>query len=316
MIAFVLSGGGSQGALQVGALQALIEQGIQPDLIVGTSVGAVNSVSLAYNSSPDGLANLAQLWGKITTEDVYPGNYATALWRLARGAEGLYPSENLKGFLTDNAPGPIATFGDLATVPLYIVATKIPDGSIHIFGEDPQDNPLDAVMASTALPPFHSPYQVDDQFYVDGSISANLPLQIAVKKGAKTIYAFYICNDLAENTFGHGTLSVMRWSVLKLLTGQVEAEVEWVRRQRDITLHLIHLKPQSMIMSTDFSRADELISEGYRSATTYLAGLPAPATPTSIGQRIHQLRDSIASVPQQVKTLIARWNSPNIERNI
>jgi NTE family protein len=315
MIAFVLSGGGSQGALQVGALQALLERNIHPDMVVSTSVGAVNSILLAQNPSLEGIAQLTDLWRQITLEDVYPGNYATALWRLARGAEGLYPSENLKNFLTCNAPDSCRNFADIAAIPLYVVATRMPQGTMHVFGDDPQDDLLSAVMASTALPPLHPPYQIEDQLYLDGSLSANLPLRAAVERGATEIYALYIYNDLAETIVGQGALSVAHWSVMKFLTDQVENEVDWVRR-RGIPLHLVCLKASEMVLATDFGQSQTLIAEGYQTATTYLEQSPYPQSPVSPRERLNRLRESVTALSRQAKSLVEQWLSPNVEQNI
>jgi NTE family protein len=82
-LAFVLSGGGSRGALQVGALQALLESGLQPDLLVGTSIGAVNATFLALHGfSKSGLDLLAATWRKAATLDLLPSNYVQRTERL------------------------------------------------------------------------------------------------------------------------------------------------------------------------------------------------------------------------------------------
>ena len=71
--AFVLSGGGSLGAVQVGMLRALSERNITPDLVVGTSAGALNAVFVAeHGTGPAALDRLAEIWTGLRRDDVFP----------------------------------------------------------------------------------------------------------------------------------------------------------------------------------------------------------------------------------------------------
>ncbi|HEU5104188.1 MAG TPA: patatin-like phospholipase family protein, partial [Roseiflexaceae bacterium] len=99
MIAFVLSGGGNRGALQGGALKALLERGIFPDLIVGTSVGALNGVTLAADPTVAGARRLAANWPRIRRDDIFPGNPLTVGWRVLRGHGSLHGQQNLARFI-------------------------------------------------------------------------------------------------------------------------------------------------------------------------------------------------------------------------
>src|SRR3970282_1559461 len=81
-LAFVLGGGGARGALQVGALRAVLEAGYQPDLLVGTSIGAVNASYLAINGfNQESLVGLARAWHDAAHADLLPANY---LWLTVR----------------------------------------------------------------------------------------------------------------------------------------------------------------------------------------------------------------------------------------
>ena len=82
-VAFVLSGGASLGSIQVGMLQALTANRIRPDLIVGTSVGALNGAWLASGDTEASLARLAEIWRGINRDDVFPISPFTGLFGLA-----------------------------------------------------------------------------------------------------------------------------------------------------------------------------------------------------------------------------------------
>ena len=90
-VGFVLGGGGSLGASQVGMLQALAEQGVAPDLVVGTSVGALNGAVVALD--PAGAADrLTQAWAHMTRDMVFPGGPLAQAWTLRRTRTHLFPS--------------------------------------------------------------------------------------------------------------------------------------------------------------------------------------------------------------------------------
>src|SRR5262249_59152244 len=104
MIAFVLSGGGNRCALRGGALKAVLERGIYPDLIVATSVGALNGVMLAADPTVAGARRLAESWPNIRRDDIFPGNPLTVTWRILRGRGSLHGQHNLARFIARQVP--------------------------------------------------------------------------------------------------------------------------------------------------------------------------------------------------------------------
>lgn len=319
MIAFVLSGGGSRGAMQVGALQALVEHGLKPDLVVGSSVGSINGFVLAYEPSLTNLTQLARIWHNMSRDSVYPGNYASMIWRLARGDAGLFPNQNFKAFLAHHLPAGVQTFADVAAsaqIRFYAIATRLPSGELHIFGEDPAEDVLNALLASTAQPPFLPPHQVDGQTYIDGGVVANLPLRVALAKGAKTIYALHIAEDLTGIASGRGAMSIAHWSIAKLLHDQVAFELEWARSQRGVAVHYVRLTAEVSVAATDFSQSQRLISRGYELVTQFLDGQSPPPAGAQLGQRIRGWTRPLASLPQQAKTAVQRAIAPERKHEI
>jgi predicted acylesterase/phospholipase RssA len=82
MIAFVFSGGGSGGAMEAGGVKALYERGIRPDIVVGSSAGAMNAAFLAIDPTPEGVERLCTIWRNLRTRDIVPGNAVSKLWRV------------------------------------------------------------------------------------------------------------------------------------------------------------------------------------------------------------------------------------------
>ncbi|MFN3929752.1 MAG: patatin-like phospholipase family protein, partial [Thermoflexus sp.] len=102
--AFVLSGGGNRGPLQVGALRALLERGVEPDFLVGTSAGAINAVAFAVDPTPGGVERLAAAWRRVRRADIYPGNLFTILWRLLTHQDSLFNGSGLRRVLEAHLP--------------------------------------------------------------------------------------------------------------------------------------------------------------------------------------------------------------------
>lgn len=191
-LAFVLSGGGNYGSLQVGALQVLLERGITPDLLVGTSAGAMNATFLAVDPTPTSLHRLAEYWRAAARETVSRWDDLAILWRLLTRRDGLLPNQPLLRYLERALPPGIARFGDLR-LPTNALAVRLDTGEARCFGDIPCDPILDGLMATTAVPGLYPPWTCDGARYVDGGVVSFLPVQTAVERGATEIHLKSIC---------------------------------------------------------------------------------------------------------------------------
>lgn len=279
MIAFVLSGGGSRGGLQAGALLALLERGIKPDLIVGTSVGSINGAALAASSSAEGARCIAERWRTVTRADIFPGNPAQVAWRLLSQQPSLYPNYALYRFILSLLPAGVRRFKDLQT-PLLVTATNLCTGTLHLFGDDPDERLIDALMASSAIPPYLPPWRYRDELYVDGGVVANLPLSIALQRGATTIYALEIGHEVSSLHRLPSLRHTVSYSIRGMLQQQVQRECEMAGLicRENIELHHIRLVHYSGLPHEDFSHGAALLELGYTTMCAYLAGEELPAT--------------------------------------
>jgi NTE family protein len=276
MIAFVLSGGGNRGALQAGALKALLERGIYPNLIVATSVGALNGVTLAADPTVAGARRLAEGWRHVRRADIFPGNPLTVGWRILTGRGSLHGQERLARFILGQLPRNVRRFRDLQ-VPCVVTATSLSSGQLQLFGADPSERLLDALLASTAIPPFYPPYQYKDDWLVDGAVVANLPISHAIMRGARTVYTLEIVDELTVSA-GPGMLHTLASSLSAMLSRQHEQErqITALGRQRGVTIHDIKLTSGQNLPYNDFSRSAALVEAGERATLAYLDALPAP----------------------------------------
>jgi len=262
MIAFVLSGGGNRGPLEVGALQVLLERGIQPDMLVGTSVGAINAAFLALDPSLATALRLGELWNKVDKDQVFHGNRLTMLWRFLTGKDSLYANDHLEHLVRESLLPRVERFGDIERSKLYIVATRLDTGEPRVFGDAPEERLLDAIMASTALPPFFPPWRCGEELLVDGGIAADLPVRIALDRGAKEIYALHLVDAPRRGEQIRGLLNVAEQAINNVLARQLTAELSELASVQGITLHYVPLTGFYGLPLWDLSQTEEMIEGG------------------------------------------------------
>lgn len=281
-VAIVLSGGGNRGALQVGALKAFFEFDIRPDILVGTSAGAMNAAFMATNPSPAGVDRLADLWKHAGSADLFPGNLFTQAFRFLLGKDSLYPSDNLRRFVEDNVPPEFECFGDVTDVKLLITAGDITTGTLFLFGEDPNAPLVDAVMASAALPGVYPPVRMDGASLVDGATVSNVPVTIAADAGARTIYAISLGYDGTLRMPARGALGVALQSVDILMFQLLVRDLQDVDADPNAALHLIQMDDFQGLPVDDFTHIDEMIRTGYEVTRAYLENPRDPTEPLYI----------------------------------
>ena len=262
-LAFVLSGGGARGALQAGALRALLEADVHPDLLVGTSVGAINSAYLAVHGvNLASVESLVQAWRDAASSDLLTSNYvwATLSAFFNRSGRGAY--QRMRDLFIAHGLRPDLRFGDLRGVRLIVVAAELNCGCPVLYGTDPQQLVLDAVLASAALPPWVPPIEKDGQLLMDGGAISNLPIEPAVAQGATEIIALELADTREIPAEARGWLPLL--SKLRNMAERRQTELELkVAAARGVPVHRIELQCALPVAVWDLQRADELISRGY-----------------------------------------------------
>jgi NTE family protein len=183
--AYVLGGGGLLGAHEVGMLRALAEARIHADLVVGTSIGAVNGAFVA--ADPEGAAaRLADLWQGESLRMVFSDTVLARAVRLARSGTHLHAMEPLRKLLAEKLP--IEDFADLQ-LPFHCVAASIEQATARWFSSGPV---VPAIMASCAVPGLLPPVEIDSAHYFDGGLVDSIPVGRAVALGASTVYVLQV----------------------------------------------------------------------------------------------------------------------------
>lgn len=277
--AFVLSGGVSLGAVQVGMLQALAARDIAPDLLIGTSVGAINAAFVADRPDLDGLERLAQIWRSLRRGDIFPVSAGTVL-RAATHADHLVSPDPLRQLISQNL-----SYQHLqdAPIPLTVVATEVTTGLEVVLSRGPA---VPALLASAAIPGVFAPVSIEGRLLMDGGVIDHTPISLAVQAGADEIYVLptgYACALTEPPTDALG----MALHALTLLTQQ--RLIRDVREYQDqIDLRVMPTPCPCAVAPADFTRAGELIERARESGIRFLDA-PAPQDASSmLGFHRHQ----------------------------
>jgi NTE family protein len=185
--AFVLGGGGVLGAAEVGMLRALLERGIVPDLIVGSSVGALNGAFIAADPSTTSVARMVDLWTGLSDRGVFGGSVFGQLSTLARHGTHLHANDGLRRFLNEGL-GEGTQFADL-NVRFECVAASIQRAAAHWFSSG---SVTDAVLASCAVPGLLPPVEIAGEHFLDGGLVRSVPIGRAAELGATRIFVLHV----------------------------------------------------------------------------------------------------------------------------
>jgi NTE family protein len=277
-VAFVLSGGGNRGALEVGIILALLEHRIRPRILVGTSVGAINATAMAINPTLEGAKWLENMWRRVTKKDVLPDNYMSMIIRLLTGRSSLFDNKRLKDYLESRLPKSLRTFADIKTAELYITAADLRTGELRVFGIDLNESVLDAVMASSAYPLILAPWEYQGRQYVDGALASDLPIRVAVQMKASEVYAIDVGKHQETKKSRLGVLRVIRQILNATAYQRYIDDMGWANKVAQGKIHYIRVDGFDDVGSWDFNHTAEMIEKGHQTGVQYLRQLKGHAS--------------------------------------
>ncbi len=277
--AFVFAGGGSFGAIQVGMMQALAAYGLHADLVVGSSVGAMNGAYYAGAPSLDGVKKLADIWRGLTRHDVFPvsfHSFINFLWR----RDFLISHDGIRNLIETHLP--YKNLED-AQVPVHIVTTDIVTGETVVLSEG---SAAEAIVASTAIPGAFAPVKYKNRYLADGAISSNTPIRVAINKGAQRLIIVptgFACAGTAPPV---GAVANVLHALTLLISRQMTTELEYL----EPTIEYYVVPPLCPLVGSpyDFSRTNDHITRAIKSTEAWLAdgglekgGIPGEMRPHS-----------------------------------
>lgn len=260
-LAFVLSGGSAAGAVQVGMLKALAEAEIMPDLVVATSVGAVNGAMVA-GTGIDAAEKLAEIWLSLNRSDILGNLGVRSIASMLLSRSHVFDQGSLHCLIRNHLP--VTTFEQLP-IPFGAVATNAHTGITEVLTSGQLDT---ALLASSAIPGFFPQVSIDDVRYFDGGVTANVPVRQALELGAKSVIvldAGQVRTEAHSPTSMSGTIQY----VLGLMTrNQQSSLVPSDSRNKVVSLPLV---TPAGLGTFDFSHTPELIESAYSSTKNFLS---------------------------------------------
>ncbi|WP_442753741.1 patatin-like phospholipase family protein [Methylocystis sp. JAN1] len=287
--AFVLAGGGSLGCIQVGMLRALLAAGVEPDFVVGSSVGALNACYFAAYPDVEGVEGLAAIWASVRRKDVFPVTLATLLAVLKR-EDFLIDAAPLRRLIDTSLPYRLL---EEARLPVHLVATDM-QGLAVTMSRGPA---VDAILASAAVPGVFPTVEIDGAPLMDGAVAANTPVSIAVALGATEVFILptgYAC-DLQEPP--SGAVARALHAVTLLIAWQLSRDLE--RLPREIAVHMAPALCPLDVSPYDFTQAEYLMERAALSTRKWIeeGGLTERASSAQLAphrHRHHAMRATLA----------------------
>jgi NTE family protein len=257
----VLAGGGSFGAIQVGMMHALAKHGVTADMVVGSSVGALNGAYYAGDPTLKGILQLETIWRGLHRHDVFPITWRTLLGFLWRH-DFLVPHDGIRKLIDDHLP--YRNLQD-AKLPLHIVTTDITSGEAVVLSEG---SAAEAIVASTAIPGAFAPIHYRNLYLADGAISSNTPVRVAVRKGAKRLIVMPTGYACASETPPAGAVANALHALTLLIARQLISELEGL----DPSIEYYVVPPLCPLVGSpyDFSRSADHIERAIKSTEAWL----------------------------------------------
>jgi len=281
LTAFVFAGGGSLGAIEVGMLKALVEYGVRADLVVGSSVGAINAAFFAARPDLEGVRLLQQAWHDVRRKNVFPIGPLRGLAGLVTGRDHLADPAPLRKLLERWIPYRRL---EESRIPCIIVATDLLSGSEVQISSGPV---VDALLASAALPAVFPPVRIGDRDLLDGMVASHTPIAAAVSAGASRIIVLPTGHACSLEQPPRGALALALHALNLIITRQIVADAERWAAQADLIL-APPLCPLA-VSSHDFSHTDELIERAAAETARWLesGGLETRGVPMMLRPHRH-----------------------------
>jgi NTE family protein len=238
-------------------MYALVESGLRPGMIVGTSVGAINGAFLASRPDLPGIAEIARLWSSLRRRDVLGVDFGTLVGGIRGRRRHLFDSTSIRRILES-----FLTFRQLedAPIPLTVVATEFHTGEAVVLSSG---DTTKALLASSAVPRLLPPVEIDGRLLVDGAAAADVPVRQAISLGARDLYVL--------------PTAPMQVATLQQEAGDCDA-IDRADRADRAAVRVIP-PPEVHIPMARLDQSQNLFRLGYEQARGWLEGRPLSGTP-------------------------------------
>ena len=278
--AFVMAGGGSLGAVEVGMLRALLDGGVAPDFVVGASAGAINGAVFASDPTSGGVARLTDIWCALKRRDLFPFSFAN-IFGLLTGRDHACGHDGLRRLLQRHLP--YRTLEE-AALPIHVVASDLVSGDEVLLSSG---DAIEAVLASAAIPGVFPPVKVAGRLLVDGGVANNTPISSAIRLGATRVLVLPTGFACALRQVPSNAIARAMHALSLLVVRQLLNDIEHYRHVIDL-----HVVPSLCPLETspyDYSASASLIDRAAETTRTWLdgGGLDRNETPMQLHVHTH-----------------------------
>lgn len=265
-VAFVLSGGGPLGGVQVGMLRALVENGIKPDMILGCSVGAVNGAAFASEPNLRGIQRLEHIWGRLADGDpdlMENARLMPVIVELGRRGEAISTQDNLQKLLEEEMSA--RNFADLG-VPFACVATDMETAGEYWFTDG---DLIPAILASSCLPGVYPPVDLEGRRLYDGGVSRELPVGKAAELGATDIYILHVGHLEGRDVELKRPYDALIHAYWASRIARLEDEI--ARLDSHVRAYRLPAGDVPRLRFDDFSQSREIAENAYQASSEFLS---------------------------------------------
>lgn len=260
-------------------LRVLVASGVQPDFVVGASVGAINASYFASFPTPEGIANLEKIWAGLRRSDIFPFTLASVVG-LLRHPGNLVDPGGLRRIIETNLP-----CAELqgTQIPLFIMATNLQGIGVRLS----TGSAVEAILASTAIPGIFPPVEINGEPLMDGAVAANTPMRLAAELGASRIIILPTGYACALKEPPKTPVGKALHAITLMIAWQLMHELEHI--PKDIHVHLVPTLCPLAVSPFDFSSSRELIERAARSSQKWIedGGLTRSARPEELAPHRH-----------------------------
>ena len=276
--AFVFAGGGSLGAVQVGMLRELMHAGVSADLVVGSSVSAMNAAYFAGAPYAAGVDKLEKVWRGLQRHDVFPVTLRSVLGFMG-GADNLIDPSNLRRLIEHNIPFPNL---EDAPIPVHVVATNLGGATVCLSS----GSTVEALLASAAIPAAFPSVHIGEHHLIDGAVGSNTPILNAADLCATRIIVLPT-DACALHEPPKGAIARALHAITLLIAHQMVRDLRELGGKVDV-FTVPNLCPLD-VSPYDFSRADQLIEQAAEHTRKWIegGGLSRPEIPNSLLPHSH-----------------------------
>ena len=277
-VAFVFPSGGSSGAVQVGILASLLEAGVVPGLLIGSSVGALNAAYMAAGPTPARVATLEKIWRRLSRVDVFGSNRCSPVARLIAGRNHVYTPAALRALIATFCPLRDLTDGEAH---LEVVTTDLDHGVARWWNTGPA---REVLYASACLPGLFPPAMIGGHLHVDGGVLEPCPVQRALELDASTVYVLGELPSLDVSTTGRYTaLDVLIRSFTISRYARVPDPATLARHRQEVVV--VPGADTAGLPIHDFSQTGRLIGESREISRDFLRVFGSVGVATGVAGR-------------------------------